>query len=77
MRAARRGGALQGIDNMNHYDYYVVLSHCKGHTMAGFGGAIKNITIGIASSKGKSHIHSGGKGRAWSSDQDGLSDIQK
>ena len=53
------------------YDYYVVLSHFKGHTMAGFGGAIKNISIGIASSEGKSHIHSGGTGGSmWSGDQD-------
>ena len=37
------------------YDYYVVLSHFKGHAMAGYGGAIKNISIGIASSDGKSH----------------------
>lgn len=42
------------------YDSFLVLSHFKGHTMAGFGGAIKNISIGIASSKGKSYIHSGG-----------------
>lgn len=43
------------------YDSFLVLSHFKGHAMAGFGGAIKNISIGIASSKGKSFIHSGGK----------------
>lgn len=43
------------------YDSFLVLSHFKGHSMAGFGGAIKNISIGIASSKGKSFIHSGGK----------------
>ncbi|MCH5269086.1 MAG: DUF362 domain-containing protein [Lachnospiraceae bacterium] len=43
------------------YDSYVILSHFKGHSMAGFGGAIKNTSIGIASSKGKSYIHSGGK----------------
>ena len=42
------------------YDSFLVLSHFKGHAMAGFGGAIKNISIGIASSKGKSYIHSGG-----------------
>lgn len=42
------------------YDSFLVLSHFKGHTMAGFGGAIKNISIGIASSRGKSYIHSGG-----------------
>ncbi len=52
------------------YDYYVVLSHFKGHTMAGYGGAIKNISIGIASSDGKSHIHSGGTGGSmWGGDQ--------
>lgn len=43
------------------YDTFLVLSHFKGHTMAGYGGAIKNISIGIASSEGKSLIHSGGK----------------
>lgn len=54
-----------------NYDYYVVLSHFKGHSMAGFGGAIKNISIGIASSEGKSHIHSGGSGGSmWGGDQD-------
>ena len=53
------------------YDSYLVLSHFKGHAMAGFGGAIKNISIGLGSSEGKSHIHSGGKGGSmWSADQD-------
>lgn len=42
------------------YDYYVVLSHFKGHGMSGFGGAIKNISIGIASREGKNWLHSGG-----------------
>lgn len=42
------------------YDFTVVLSHFKGHAMAGFGGAIKNISIGIASSNGKCWIHSAG-----------------
>lgn len=52
------------------YDYYVILSHFKGHAMAGFGGAIKNISIGIASSDGKAHIHSGGTGgNMWSGEQ--------
>ncbi len=46
-----------------NYDYFVVLSHFKGHQMAGFGGAIKNISIGIASSEGKSLIHTAGKSR--------------
>ncbi len=42
------------------YGSYLVLSHFKGHAMAGFGGAIKNISIGMGSAKGKSWIHSGG-----------------
>lgn len=53
------------------YDFYAVLSHFKGHAMAGFGGAIKNISIGIASAEGKTHIHTGGEGGSmWSADQD-------
>ncbi|HJB29922.1 MAG TPA: DUF362 domain-containing protein [Candidatus Blautia faecavium] len=57
--------------HFENYDYYVVLSHFKGHSMAGFGGAIKNISIGIASSDGKAHIHSGGTGGSmWGGDQD-------
>ncbi len=42
------------------YDSYLVLSHFKGHGMAGFGGAIKNISIGLAAPKGKFWIHSAG-----------------
>ncbi len=57
--------------SFGNYDYFIVLSHFKGHAMAGFGGAIKNISIGIASSEGKAHIHSGGTGGSmWSADQD-------
>ncbi len=54
------------------YDSYLVLSHFKGHSMAGFGGAIKNISIGLASIKGKSWIHSGGKSKVnpWGWNQD-------
>ena len=47
--------------NFLNYDFTVVLSHFKGHAMGGFGGAIKNISIGIASSAGKEWIHSAGK----------------
>lgn len=47
--------------NYLDYDFTVVLSHFKGHPMGGFGGAIKNISIGIASSNGKAWIHSAGK----------------
>lgn len=46
--------------HFGNYDYYVVLSHFKGHSMAGFGGAIKNISIGLGSQDGKRHIHSAG-----------------
>ncbi len=57
--------------HFSNYDYFIVLSHFKGHAMAGYGGAIKNISIGIASSHGKSHIHSGGTGGSmWGGDQD-------
>ncbi len=54
------------------YDSYLVLSHFKGHSMAGFGGAIKNISIGLGSSEGKSWIHSGGKSKTnpWGGVQD-------
>ena len=54
-----------------NYDYYLVLSHFKGHAMAGFGGAIKNISIGLGSSEGKAWIHSGGtsKTSAWGGEQ--------
>lgn len=57
--------------HFSDYDSFLVLSHFKGHAMAGFGGALKNISIGIASSEGKSHIHTGGKGGSmFSADQD-------
>lgn len=46
--------------NLADYKSLLVLSHGKGHQMAGMGGALKNISIGIASRKGKSYIHSAG-----------------
>ena len=53
------------------YDSFLVISHFKGHAMAGFGGAIKNISIGIASSEGKSWIHTGGTSKSgFYGDQD-------
>ena len=54
------------------YDSYLVLSHFKGHSMDGYGGAIKNISIGLGSSEGKAWIHSGGTSRtnAWGGEQD-------
>lgn len=56
--------------HFSNYDSYLVLSHFKGHAMAGYGGAIKNISIGLASSEGKTLIHTGGEGGSmWSADQ--------
>lgn len=57
--------------NFGNYDYYVILSHFKGHAMAGFGGAIKNVAIGISSADGKLNVHTGGKGgNMFNADQD-------
>jgi uncharacterized Fe-S center protein len=55
-----------------NYDSCLVLSHFKGHAMGGFGGAIKNISIGFASSMGKAWIHSAGKSKTnpWGGPQD-------
>lgn len=55
------------------YDFVLVLTHFKGHAMGGFGGAIKNISIGIASSRGKVIIHTAGtreSGSIWYDKQD-------
>ena len=46
--------------NLLNYDSMLILSHFKGHQMGGFGGALKNMSIGIASSRGKAWIHSAG-----------------
>ncbi len=56
--------------HFDQYDSYLVLSHFKGHSMAGYGGAIKNISIGLASSEGKTIIHTANNGGSmWSADQ--------
>lgn len=47
-------------DHLANYDSLLVLSHFKGHAMGGFGGALKNISIGIASTHGKTNIHTAG-----------------
>ena len=53
------------------YDSLLVLSHFKGHPMGGFGGALKNISIGIASSRGKQYIHGAGDmEKFWDADHD-------
>lgn len=46
--------------HVKNYDFMMVLTHFKGHPMGGFGGALKNIAIGVASSAGKANIHSSG-----------------
>lgn len=58
------------------YDSYLVLSHFKGHAMAGFGGAIKNISIGLGSKEGKSLIHTSGASSTspWGGDQTGFTE---
>ncbi len=57
--------------NLKNYDSLLVLSHFKGHPMGGFGGAMKNISIGLASSYGKAVIHGAGEPeKIWSSDHD-------
>ena len=50
----------------NEFNFHVVLSHFKGHQMGGFGGALKNISIGYASREGKNWIHSAGRSRTGS-----------
>ncbi len=55
--------------HLKNYGSLLVLSHFKGHPMGGFGGALKNISIGIASSHGKAYIHGAGNvKKIWSSD---------
>jgi len=57
--------------NIENYDSMLVLSHFKGHPMGGFGGAIKQLSIGVASSYGKGYIHGvGNPDDFWNSDHD-------
>lgn len=57
--------------HLKNYDSLLVLSHFKGHPMGGFGGALKNISIGIASAHGKAYIHGAGDPAAlWTADHD-------
>ena len=76
------GTHLKGYDivgsHINNYDSMLMLSHFKGHAMGGFGGALKNMSIGVASRNGKAWIHSSGHtdvpDKLWDyvSDQDGF-----
>ena len=57
--------------DMANYDSMLVLSHFKGHPMGGFGGALKQVSIGCASSFGKAYIHGAGEPeKIWTADHD-------
>ena len=60
--------------HIRNYDFMINLAHFKGHAMGGFGGVLKNQSIGVASSAGKLYIHSAGRSttRWMSDDQDGF-----
>ena len=58
-----------------NYDSMLVLSHFKGHPMGGFGGALKQLSIGCASSYGKAYIHGAGEPeKIWTADHDSFLD---
>lgn len=55
-------------NHLRNYDFMVNLAHFKGHAMGGFGGVLKNQSIGVASSRGKIYIHTAGQSQSsWSS----------
>ena len=57
--------------NIENYNSMLVLSHFKGHPMGGFGGALKQLSIGVASSFGKAYIHGAGEpAKLWTADHD-------
>ena len=57
--------------NLVKYDSMLVLSHFKGHPMGGYGGALKQLSIGVASSYGKAYIHGAGEPKdIWTADHD-------
>ena len=57
--------------NIGRYDSMLVLSHFKGHPMGGYGGALKQLSIGVASSFGKAYIHGAGEPKnLWTADHD-------
>ena len=51
--------------HLENYDFMINLAHFKGHAMGGFGGVLKNASIGVASQNGKAYIHSAGKTEDW------------
>ncbi|MGN0230958.1 MAG: DUF362 domain-containing protein [Muribaculaceae bacterium] len=58
--------------HLANYDFMINLAHFKGHAMGGFGGVIKNASIGVASKSGKSYIHTAGRSTSspWGGEQD-------
>ena len=61
--------------DIKNYDSMLVLSHFKGHPMGGFGGALKQLSIGCASSYGKAYIHGAGEPeKIWTADHDSFLD---
>ena len=57
--------------DIENYDSMLVLSHFKGHPMGGYGGALKQLSIGVASSFGKAYIHGAGEPeKIWTADHD-------
>lgn len=57
--------------NIKNYDSMLVISHFKGHPMGGYGGALKQLSIGCASSYGKAYIHGAGiPDKKWNTEQD-------
>ena len=58
-------------EHLKNYDSMLMLSHFKGHVMGGFGGALKNMSIGVASARGKALIHGvGDPAQIWTADHD-------
>lgn len=71
-RSIQKNFVGKDIDN---YDSMLVLSHFKGHPMGGFGGALKQLSIGCASSYGKAYIHGAGEPeKIWTADHDSFLD---
>ena len=67
LQAARDHGFFEtdrldeSFNNLMNYDFMINLAHFKGHAMGGFGGVLKNQSIGVASANGKAYIHTAGK----------------
>lgn len=69
------GGKVIKVDyvgkNLAKYDSLIILSHFKGHPMGGYGGALKQLSIGCASSYGKAYIHGAGEpDKIWTAEHD-------